>query len=62
MCYQLPMLENRLPIVVMKHSTIIPEVIVNYLVTVDISQAFVLNNCEIQVLSSTPEGGNCSSF
>ena len=49
------MLETQIHVVVMNHLNIIPEVPVNFPMTKNNSREFVLKNCEIQVLSKTPE-------
>ena len=56
------MLETIIPVVVMKHPIIIPEVTANYLITGKNHREFFFNNSEFQFLSSTPEAIKCSNI
>ena len=55
MANDIPMLEIRLSVIVIKHPNILALVQVNTMLTGNVSQAFVLNGYRLRVHSSTPE-------
>ena len=60
---QLSMLDTRTTVMEMNHPNIIPEMPATYLVTGNNSRSFsFLKNCELQVLSLTPEEKMCWYF
>ena len=62
MAQDIPMLETRFPVVVMKNPIIMREYGINMGMTGNKSQSFVLNHCTLDVISSTPEETKCSGL
>ena len=56
----IPSLVTRFPGVVLRQASIISQVPINDSLTGNNSLAFALNNCQIQILSSTPEETGCA--
>jgi hypothetical protein len=56
----IPSLITRFPGVVLRQASIIPQVPINDGLAGNNSLAFALNNCQIQILSSTPEETGCA--
>ena len=62
MANDIPMLESRFPVIVMKDPEEFDIIRVNEGIPENESKAFVLSNCEISVISSIPEETRCSGL
>ena len=62
MAQDVPMLETRFPVIVMKKPNLMREIRVNMALGGNTSKAFVFNHCAIEVVSSTPEETKCGGL
>ena len=62
MANDIPMIETRYPVVVMNFPHIYHESPVDITISGNISRAFVLNHCDLDVLSVTPEQTQCGGL
>ena len=59
---ELSMIETRFPVIVMKIPLCFHEVTINCSIQGNTCRPFALNNCRIQILSSTPEDTECAGL